>query len=294
MSELDKLIDETITTLQTLRYKIFLAVGKKNPFDLIAKRDKTILILKFLTNIDGLKDDQARSLRNVAGELNASAIIVGLRTKGGNLLDDVVYERYGLVAVNPNTLINSLTGKMPDKVYNRGRLIARLDNNQLSSLLDQEDINTITELLGVSRASVSQYKKGEINIDYNKAVKLRDVFNIELDRYNILKPPKPEKAKMTGYLSDLEKMGFDVIPVYKGFDAVAKAKENVIAARPDVIGNKNIAKFRGVSEFLGSHPMLVSDKPHDSMDGVAVVKKDEIKKTKSAKDLIKIIKERED
>ncbi|HEB37217.1 MAG TPA: transcriptional regulator, partial [Thermoplasmatales archaeon] len=86
-------------------------------FDLIARREKDVLILKILTNIDAFTDQVARDLKSLACLLKASLILVGEKDGSAKLEDDVVYFRNGIPTITPNTLKNYLVHNLPIQVY---------------------------------------------------------------------------------------------------------------------------------------------------------------------------------
>ncbi len=294
MKPVESLLDLILQTLSSLGFQTFIPIGKRSVFDIVAKKDDKLILIKVLNNVDGLKEPQAKILKNLAGELNASAIVVGLKTKAGPLLDGVVYERYGLYVVTPKTLENALLGELPERKYWKGKLISRVNTTSLSNLINEKDINEIANILGVSRESIYLYKTGKINIEFSKAEKLKSLFNLPLEKYNILAPPTPEKLPLSGYLKDLERLGFDVVPVHKSFDAIAKERESLLVAKKSCQRAPDLEYLKKAGEFLHSHPMLVSNTKEECIHGVPIVREREIKEAKSAKDILKLVKERKE
>ncbi len=287
------LVDKTLSILSSLGFQTFISTGKRSTFDVVAKKGENLILIKILTNVDAFKKEQAASLKCLASKLYASAILVGEKTKTGKLLDGVVYERYGIHVVTPKTLEDSLSGEMPIKKYWKGRIIAKLDSTDLSKLLDKEGIKPIANTLGVSEEAVYMYKKG-MGIDISKAKNLNKEYGVNLKPFNILSPPEPERPKIAGYLKDLENLGFEVIPAYSGFDAIAKEKEKLIVAKKTVITKRTTDYLKGAGEFLNGHPLLVSNVKQDAVDRIPVIRESEIKSAKKSKDIIKLVKEREE
>ncbi len=294
MKPIESLLDLVLQILSSLEFQTFVPIGKRSVFDVVARKDDKLILIKILSNVDGLKESQAKILKNLAGELNASAIVVGLKTKAGPLLDGVVYERYGLYVVTPKTLEDALLGELPERKYWKGKFISRVDTTSLSNLINESDINEIAKILGVTRESVYLYKTGKINIEFSKAEKLRSKFNLPLEKYNILAPPTPEKLPLNGYLKDLERLGFDVVPVHKSFDAIAKERESLLVARKECQRTPDLEYLKKAGEFLHSYPMLVSTTQEKCVRGVPVVRVDEIKEARKAKDILKLVKERKE
>ena len=294
MSVIDEILDQTLDILSSLNFKTFVSLGKRSPFDVVAKSGGTIILIKILTNIDGLKEQQARTLKNLASRLRASAIVIGTRTKSGEMLDGVVYERYSLFAITPKTLEDALSGRMPERKFWKGKFLTKINQDDLYQLLDKSGVERIANILNVSKEAVYQYKTGKIRIEEDKARKLVDRFQVKLDSFNILNPPSPEAQRVSGYLTYLENLGFDVVPVFKRFDALAKARESLILAKKDHPAKSSLEYLKTTGLFLDSHPAIVSDAGKDSVDGIPIISESEIKSAKKARDVIKLVKEREE
>src|ERR1044072_2128597 len=73
-------------------------------FDLVARRDKDLLILKVLTNVDALSEPIADEMKVLCKFLDARPLMVGLRAGTGTLEPGVVYARHGVPLVTPDTL----------------------------------------------------------------------------------------------------------------------------------------------------------------------------------------------
>ena len=76
---------------------------KPRCFDIVARRDKIVLLIKVLYNIDSLKVEMAEEMKMIAKLLNASPIVVGERFKFDYLERGGVYNRYGLPVINTAT-----------------------------------------------------------------------------------------------------------------------------------------------------------------------------------------------
>src|SRR5512136_1828055 len=68
-------------------------------FDLVARRGETLIILKVLSNIDGLSEDVAQELQAVSYLLKATPLLIGEKNGINTLEDDVVYFRFGIQTV---------------------------------------------------------------------------------------------------------------------------------------------------------------------------------------------------
>ena len=86
-------------------------------FDLVARRDNSLLIIKVLTNIDAFSEDVAKELRVLSVLLKGSPLLIGERSGTGYLEDGVVYDRFGIQSITTETLKNHLLEGNPLKIY---------------------------------------------------------------------------------------------------------------------------------------------------------------------------------
>ncbi|HIP58164.1 MAG TPA: transcriptional regulator, partial [Archaeoglobus profundus] len=98
------LVNAVIKILKKAGFKVTDVIETKpRCFDIVARKDDTVLLLKVLYNIDSLKYEMAEEMKNIAKLLKASPIIIGERFKLNYLERGVVYNRYGLPAINTAT-----------------------------------------------------------------------------------------------------------------------------------------------------------------------------------------------
>ena len=68
-------------------------------FDLIARRDNSLLIIKVLTNINALSENVAKELIVLSELLNGHPLLIGERSGAGFLEGDVLYDRFGIQSI---------------------------------------------------------------------------------------------------------------------------------------------------------------------------------------------------
>src|SRR2546430_1341098 len=82
-------------------------------FDLVARRDDTLLIVKVLQNVDGLNKETARELLDISRILEGSPIVVGERSGTGPLEDGVLYSPLRVAVLSPRTLADFRQERVP-------------------------------------------------------------------------------------------------------------------------------------------------------------------------------------
>ncbi len=101
-------------------------------FDLVARREDQLILVKVLANIDSLTSEDAIALQLVAHFFNATPIIIGLRTRRSALSSGVVYKRYGVSTIAPTSLHGIIAErKMPREFIQRGGRFVAIDGAKL-------------------------------------------------------------------------------------------------------------------------------------------------------------------
>lgn len=136
---------------------------RPTPFDLIARRDSTLLLLKVLKNADALGPDDASLLRLVAQAMGAVPIVVG-GTSGPHALESgILYSRHGVVILSLETLVEYLAeGIPPILVSGPGGKFARVDGRQLRRTREVRGLSlaAVADAAGVSRRTIQLYEEG--------------------------------------------------------------------------------------------------------------------------------------
>ncbi|MCD4740097.1 hypothetical protein K8R43_02785 [archaeon] len=270
---------------------------KRSCFDIAARKNNQLVLIKILSNIDSLHEDQSTELRALAYRMNGSALLIGEHSKAYSLQEGVIYERYHLQALTLRTLEMVVSGQaMPKKKYYKGRMVAELDQTLLEKSLEQTNITELARKMNVSRRALYQYKEGS-RIEFKRALELEELLETQLIKpQQIFSSPEiPPKPILHGYLKKMQSIGFQVTPVHRGFDALASERESLIIDETTEPHAKHKAAFmKDLGNFFDSRPVFVIDKPkHNELKGVPVLGKKEIKKSEAASELIEKAKKRE-
>ena len=132
-------------------------------FDLVARRDETLLIVKAYTNVDRLSADGAMELRALAATLHAAPLAVGMRTSRTALEDGVLYLRHAVPIMTLGTISDHLMDGVPPFVYaGPGGKYVDMDGDTLSRVRAERQLSLseLADAAGVSRRSVQMYEQG--------------------------------------------------------------------------------------------------------------------------------------
>jgi len=283
-------------------------------FDLVARRDNSLLIIKVLTNIDGMSEDVAHELRTLSTLLKGCPMIIGEKSGIGLLENDVVYDRCGIQAITLETLKDNLLEGIPLEVYAApGGFYVNLDNEKIKKLRQQQNlsIGSFARSLKVSRRTVQMYEDG-MNSSIEVALRIEDILgsNVTIPIDIFRKPFKIKKVKpapvetesfkrfQREIFSILEKVGYKVTPIERApFEAVSQDRKKILLTCVDKYDKKLIRKAKvvsSISKITEKHAVIIPDKDvsKKNIEGTPLVVKKELKKTKDPEDLIELILER--
>ncbi len=178
-------------------------------FDLVARRDDTLLIIKVLSNIDGLSEDVGNELRALACLLKATPLLIGEKNGVSTLEDDVVYFRFGIQTVTLSTLKNHVLEEIPVRAYAApGGLYVNLDPEKIRRLRQDKNISlgTFARHVRVSRRTVRMYEDG-MSARIDIADRIEDMFEQSVTTpIDLLKPLMGETERLPSYHKKQEHM----------------------------------------------------------------------------------------
>jgi len=132
-------------------------------FDLIARRDDQLLILKILQNVDAFSKEDSVQMRTLAEALGASSAVIALRSSSKKLGEGIIYSRFGTPILSFATLEEYLREGVPPFIFAApGGLYVKIDSDLLRTLRHQRNISlgTLAEIAGVSRKAIQMYEDG--------------------------------------------------------------------------------------------------------------------------------------
>ncbi len=277
-------------------------------FDLVGSRLFLLLFIKVLQNIDTLTKEQAEDLKRLAKFFQASPLIVGLKTKNDELEEGVVYERFGIYALNPQTLYDVIVeNELPAIFAERGGFYVKINGEYLRYLREKYgySIGELAELLGVSRKSLQNYERGEQAVSLDIALRLEEIFNEPLAKpIDILHAKveakldvKPENKLEREIFERLKALGMGVVKIKKApFNAISKEDEFKILTGIDQRKTKTTVKraqmVNEVSKIIHSDGVFILEKTKTEVVGeIPLIPKKALSEIRDADELIKMIEE---
>ncbi|MEM2934200.1 MAG: transcriptional regulator [Methanocellales archaeon] len=284
---------------------------RPSSFDLAARREDLLLLLKVLSNIDGLSEEAALEIKKLAVYLLAHPLIVGERTSDHSLEIGAVYLRYGIPAINCETLSEYFIEGIPPLVYAApGGLYVNVDGEELREIRrkKQFSLGELASLMGVSRRTIRKYEEG-MDATIDAAIKLQEILEMPIAKPIDLLAFELELEKTpleSLNLSSLEKhvlemlmgIGFDVLPTMRSpFDALSKDKSTTILtgiSEHREISMKKVRLMSSISRVARAKSIYIVEKIGKStqIGDTVLLHKDELKKIEDPKEFVDLIEDK--
>ncbi|WP_340098743.1 transcriptional regulator [Salinibaculum salinum] len=151
-------------------------------FDVAARRGEDTILLKILGNIDAFDARTGAEMRRLGEYLQATPMVVGLRTRDEDLKPGVVYFRHGVPVLSPDTAMDLFVEEVPPLIYAApGGLYVNIESEVLADARQERDwsLGRLAQELGVSRRTVSKYEDG-MDASVEVASQLEELFEAPL------------------------------------------------------------------------------------------------------------------
>ena len=273
-------------------------------FDIAARNGSILLLIKVYSNIDSIRPEQGFELKKLGNALNATAVIVGEKTKAFELNEGIVYERYDVPVVSLQTFENFLEKEMPEVRYFKGRKIVELDYEKLAESrkkigMSQEEL---AEKISSTPESIHRYESGKPS-SLEVAEKLEKQLNTHLVRHiDIFENRKFDEKIFESRLGDellekVRKLGLDIaLFEHSPFDAYSKYEEPLFISRGErgiEIARKAIEIGKAEKVMKGKGMILSREFSKDVVENVPIVSMDDLSTMSRKRDLFELLKEKE-
>lgn len=179
-----QLIEEVVSQLDDAGFSMSSQCDvRPSCFDLVARKGSLLLLVKVLANIDALTKDDAEALQLVAQFFGATPLIVGHKTRKGELDSEVVYRRHGLSSITPLSFQSIVAeDRLPKQFAQRGGRLVAIDGAKLREARLKKELSTgeLAECVHVSARAILAYEKDEMDISFDTAENLEKVLETDL------------------------------------------------------------------------------------------------------------------
>jgi putative transcriptional regulator len=280
-------------------------------FDLVARRDATLIVAKGLLNGYSLTREGADALLQVAQLLRASPLVVALHSSRAPLEPGVIYLRYNVPLVSLQTLTDFLIEGVPPVAFaGPGGYFVSVDSYALRRARQQRklSLDALAREVGLSRRAIQLYEEG-MSAAVQAAERLEAFFGesitVPIDPFSYRGAggagagPEGDVTAFEAYVyKTLEGMGWRVTQAVRcPFDAMAESPSARLLsaiephkARAAVRG-RSIAGIARVAEteavvFVGQDVGL------ENVDGTPVVTRRELARSGGSQEIWDLIRRR--
>lgn len=306
--------NETVTDLHGMLLRAGFAASDPKDlvhsgFDIVARRDQIILVIKAVTNANSLNEEMLAGMRTLANAVRGSAILIALKSGTEPVEDGVVYTRAGIPMISMGTLRDLIEDGIPPIVYAAsGGFYVEVDSEVLRKAREGGlSLGDIAEMAGVTRRTIKMYEDG-MSAKLDVALRIEKGLGKEL-----IVPLDPLSCRgadgSSGHPEEfhglageiflrLSHIGYNVNPAARcPFDGVATDSDVVLLAGVDQKkpGLDRRAKAISVlSRVLEKHSVIFVDRLGErlNLEGTPLICTSELQKARDRKKVMDLIEER--
>ncbi|HKZ90424.1 MAG TPA: transcriptional regulator [Thermoplasmata archaeon] len=279
-------------------------------FDVVARRDRTLLLVKVLQNVDAFSKGHADELKLIAQTLEGVPLVVGEHSGTGDLEDGVLYSRFGVAILSRPTFLDLLEEGVPPFVFSApGGLYVNLDTRALRRARDERRISlgALAEIAGVSRRTIQMYLEG-MSATMEVATRLEEflgepivlpidplAFTADVERV------LDSFAKLESFERDLferlRDLGYDVLPTVRSpFEAFTSKDRVLLTGVGDRQGTleRKAAIVSNIGRVVEREAVLFVERRsmRRSIEGIPVIAREEVRKARDIEAVEDLIDER--
>ena len=304
----NELINTTRAILAKAGFDVSSAINIRGIcFDVVARLDEKVLIIKVLSNIDAFSKENADEMKTLADALGATPLVTGERSSSGGLEVGIVYSRFNISIVSNETLADLLLEDAPPFIFAApGGLYVRLNSELLKSAREARGISlgTLAETAGVSRRTIQMYESG-MGAMIDAALRIEEYLNLPvietIDPFTFKSEEREKEERIVHRMPDLvaldqlSRLGFTVSPVVKSpFDAVTRDTSTRMLTCFGDEDSKIVQKAIVASELskiMDHFSIMIVErkKEHDSIDDTVVMSNEELKKIDAPNELTDLV-----
>ncbi len=306
-----ELINTTRAILAKAGYDVSSALTLRGIcFDVVARLDDRVLIVKVLSNVDAFSKDNAGEMKTLAEALGATPLVVGERSSSGDLEPGIVYSRFNISIISNETLADLLLEDSPPFIFAApGGLYVKLDGAVLKEARESlgMSLGAMAEIAGVSRRTIQMYESG-MGAMIDAALRIEESLGIPviepIDPFEFKNQERRAEERNTDALvntfaiNQLCNLGFSVKPVLRSpFEAVSTSGRALMLTgygSDDQRLAQRALVASDIARIMDRFSVVIVERKHDrdNIDSTAVVSNEELKKIDAPEELTNLVAER--
>lgn len=295
------IFQKTIHELQRRGFSVETFFDSNSSFDVIARREGLVLIVKILSNIDALRSEHAADLKKLARAFHAHPILIGEKSKVFHLDPNTLYERYDVPVLSIDGFEALLDQHMPLMRSFKGKNVVELDAEKLREEREAHayTLQSLSEKAHVSSESLYRYEHGS-PADLETAQRLEKILSTKLIRgINVFEaksyPPELENEPMLNdALEQLRDLGLKLSVFQRAPLTAAGVEEHPLLishAETKKLAAKKAVLLKKTQRIVHQPGFILTHETTKTMD-VPVVSVEELSTFSRAEDILHAIRER--
>ncbi len=258
-------------------------------FDMLARRQDQILLLKVLEDANSISRQYAQDMSVVASYVGASPLIISEKA-GSGLEDNVIYSRFDIHTLNFNTFLNCVNNKFPFIRRSQAGLTASVAGKRLREKREEHgySLNSLSKKIGVTSRMIIKYENENSEVTVNKAKKIYDLFGYNVfNEINIFAQPQRQTKFETEVSRKYVELGFDATETKKTpFDIIARKDKEIILTE---VSDKVNPQMQSLSKLLDADNLVIFNRKKPK--NIPSMTKSEFMDFDKANELVRFLKE---
>ena len=289
------IVQDIAKTLVKNDYKISFCSGC---FD-IAARKKEKFLLKVLVNIDAFSRGHSLSLKAISYFLSAIPIIISLKNGRDKLRDEVIYSRFDLDVLTPNTFKKMVNEEIYPSFSSRGKHVVKIFCEKLRERRKELNysLNELSKLANISKKALYEIENGRVLPKEETAKRLEKIlktklivpFNPSEPKKVFIEPKEKVEKEISNKLFDL---GIENTAVFFApFNLIGKEKFPIITKSFEKIKEIKVdaERIEKLSSIFSSLTLYVAKREVKEKIEYPIISKNELLETFSSKELLEKI-----
>lgn len=230
-------------------------------FDILARRNEQILLVKVLEDANSIGREYTEEMVAVASYISASPLIISEKA-GSKLEDNIVYSRFGIYTLNLATFTNSIHNRFPFIKRSKAGLTASVSGKKLREKREELgfSLNALSKKIGVTSRMIIKYENENSEITINRAMKLYDLLGHDVfNEVNVFMNSMQLRSKFETEVSKkYVELGFEAMETRKTpFDIIAKKDDEIILTE---VSDKVNPQMQSLSKLLEADNLVIFHK----------------------------------
>ncbi len=285
----EELVEKVCMTL--LKRGFTVKVLPRKWFDIVARKGEGILIIKALQDANSISSELASEMARIGSFLSAAPVIIA--EKAGELLrDGIVYSRFGIYTISPETFEDCLNDRLPLVIKRNSGLTVSISGDKLSRGMEEKgfSLSDLSRRVGVSKQMIMRYRDEKSEISIEKAELMRRIFGESIfEKVDVFSSRESSQNEHQSRMAKkYESLGFRALDTKKApFDIIAKGERKIILTE---VGDKRVKDLESITKLVDASSLVIFDRKKPK-ERIPFISRQQFLDIHTARELIKFLQE---